>query len=248
MIGYQAGQHQVGNSNLLIIDNQDRTNVAGELSKSLVYGVFAATAADQSLRINGEILGSDGAKFGDVDTNNTVIGTDGTLTMTGTARVINAIWMPATGMKGVGAKAATFIEHGLSGAYQFTDGTDDQVVGSIRVSNRMDRSVAPTISIGWSSTAVTGNCNWQFEYLWRKANEDTTAIAQDTHTTAATVSGTAEGMVFTTFDALALPDSDDICLHFRLTREANTDPPDTLADTAELHGICMSFTSNKQGA
>lgn len=199
------------------------------------------TTPDTKLQVVGD------CKFGDDNTNYTALATDGLQTMVGTARVINTIWLPATGMKSVGAKAAVFVEHGLSGAYQFTDGADDQIVGSIRIPNRMDREVAPTISIGWSATAIVGNCNWQLEYLWTKANEDTNAGAQDTHTEAATVSGTAEGMTLTTFDALDLPDSDDICLHFRLSREADDDPPDTLVGDAELHGICMSFISNKLG-
>ncbi len=54
-IGYRAGDHQTTNSNLLIIDNQDRTNVAGELAKCLIYGTFAAAAADQDLRINADL-------------------------------------------------------------------------------------------------------------------------------------------------------------------------------------------------
>ena len=84
-------------------------------------------------------------------TNYQKISITGVTTLHGSAKRVNSIWIPATGMKGVGAKAAIFVSHGLSGAFQFTDGTDDQVVGSMRIPNRMDRSVAPVIAIGWSA-------------------------------------------------------------------------------------------------
>jgi len=85
-LGYSAGKNQTTNSNLLIIDNQDRTSAALEITNSLIYGVFAAAPANQSLRINGEILGSDGAKIGDGGTTNYLqLGTNGDLSFVGTA-------------------------------------------------------------------------------------------------------------------------------------------------------------------
>ncbi len=54
-LGYKAGYRQTTNSNLLIIDDRERASVAIELSNSIIYGVMAATPANQSLRINAEI-------------------------------------------------------------------------------------------------------------------------------------------------------------------------------------------------
>jgi hypothetical protein len=71
--------------NLLIIDNVQRASVDVEKSNAILYGIMAAAPADQSLRINGEILGSDGAKIGDVTTNYTLFGTNGDLSFAGTA-------------------------------------------------------------------------------------------------------------------------------------------------------------------
>lgn len=51
-LGYFAGAHQTTNSNLLIIDNQDRGSAALELTNCLIYGIFDATPASQSLRFN----------------------------------------------------------------------------------------------------------------------------------------------------------------------------------------------------
>lgn len=87
-LGYQSGYRQTTNSDRLIIDNRDRSSAANEITTSLIYGIFAAAVVDQSLRINGEILGSDGAKIGDGGTTNyTEIETDGTIKFYGAATV-----------------------------------------------------------------------------------------------------------------------------------------------------------------
>jgi len=111
-IGNQAGTYDT-NSNRFIIDNQDRSSAANELTKALMYGVFDADPANQSLRINGEILGSVGAKIGDGGTTNYVeIKSDGEVNLHGTARVKQGIWVDANGIKAPGAKPATEISHG----------------------------------------------------------------------------------------------------------------------------------------
>jgi len=51
-IGYRSGYNQTTNDNLLIIDNQDRTSAALEITNCLIYGVFNATPASQTLRFN----------------------------------------------------------------------------------------------------------------------------------------------------------------------------------------------------
>lgn len=50
-LGYNAGAHETG-SNALYIDNQDRTNTAGDKAGAIIYGVMAAAAANQRLQIN----------------------------------------------------------------------------------------------------------------------------------------------------------------------------------------------------
>lgn len=54
-LGYKAGFRQTTNSNLLIIDNQDRSSAANEANYSLIYGTFAADPNSQSLVINGDV-------------------------------------------------------------------------------------------------------------------------------------------------------------------------------------------------
>jgi len=50
-IGYSAGKYETG-SNKFYVDNQDRSDTAGDQSKALLYGTFASTVAAQSLVIN----------------------------------------------------------------------------------------------------------------------------------------------------------------------------------------------------
>ncbi len=59
-IGYQSGRNQTTNSDLLIIDNQDRGSAAAEITDCLLYGIFNATPASQSLRVNGVLQTSQG--------------------------------------------------------------------------------------------------------------------------------------------------------------------------------------------
>lgn len=51
-LGNQAGYRQTNLSNILIIDNTDRGSAANEITTSLIYGIFAAAAADQILYFN----------------------------------------------------------------------------------------------------------------------------------------------------------------------------------------------------
>lgn len=175
----------------------------------------------------------------------------GNYTLYGNAKVTNAVWVGANAVKAPPTKAADFIDHGISGAWEFSDATDDTIVANMRIPYRMDRSVAPTLTISWSSTTQSADCEWQVEYLWRAADEDTTAAADDTllastDADAYTSSATAEGMVLTTF-TLAAPSATDACLHLRIKRRADLAGDTINGDTTELHGICMSFTSNKLG-
>jgi len=55
-VGFRAGYRQTTNNNLLIIDNQDRGSAANEQANALIYGVFAAAAANQTLQFNASIF------------------------------------------------------------------------------------------------------------------------------------------------------------------------------------------------
>lgn len=192
------------------------------------------------------------AKLGDGGiTNYAALAADGELTLHGTARVLNSIWIGAEGVKAPPTKPATYVDHGIGGAWEFSDATDDTIVANMKISNKMDRNIAPSITLGWSSTTQSAFCEWQIEYLWQSADEDTTAGADDTllsstDADASTSSATAEGMVLSTFPLVA-PSATDVCLHLRIKRRADLAADTINGDTVELHGICMGFTSDKLG-
>lgn len=186
---------------------------------------------------------------------------DGEINLYGTARTTNDVWIDAGAIKAPGSKPATEIAHGTleTPAWQFANqavaGNQETVCWNMRVPNRMDRSVAPAITIGVSTTTIftddavdNETIAFQLEYLWTAVNEDTSAAAQETlsasHALAAVT--VAEGLVLITFTGIDVPSATDACLHCRLTRLSAT--TDTVADTIELHGVCLSFTSNKLGA
>jgi len=81
-LGYLAGWRQTTNSNLLIIDNMDRGSAANELANSLIYGVFGAAAANQSLRINADAITFNGGTNSDI-----------VFTYTGTTKSGSMSWM-----------------------------------------------------------------------------------------------------------------------------------------------------------
>lgn len=194
----------------------------------------------------GGVAGKAGVHFRDEEGNIISLGSGGML-MSGTARIGNDNFVGPTGIKAPGTKPATWVEHGISGVWQFADGDDETIVITYRVPHRMDRSVAPYFHIKWSADGENpGNCEWQLEYLWRSPNEDTTAIAQDTENITVAASATANGLVVSNTPGLDLPSATDNILMVRLKRLA-AGGNDTIADTVELHGVNLHFTSNKLG-
>jgi parallel beta-helix repeat protein len=57
-LGQSAGRYETG-SNAFYVDNQDRTDTAGDKAKALLYGIFDATAANQRLTVNAQFTVSD---------------------------------------------------------------------------------------------------------------------------------------------------------------------------------------------
>jgi len=189
-------------------------------------------------------------RFGDAD-NYFQIDSDGVATLVGTARVKKRLYISADGLKAPGEKPATFVLHGLKGAWQFDDAIEanqETVSGSVKLPDDMDITVAPTFSIGWSANGVSpGNCKWQFEYLYMTENSDTTAAAQETLTIVSTASATSNGLVIAEVSGMDLPGANDKAMFWRITR-LSADAQDTIADTVEMHGDFFEYTANKFGA
>ena len=245
-------------------DEGTNTNTVVKIGgKGTGLGVFRVSDEDDAEYVNitatagTGIIKVDGATPSDLFFNGTTnyvkIAQTGQLTLGGTARITNGLWIDAGGIKAPGAKPATAIAHGTleTPAWQFADqavaGNQETVSWSMRIPSRMDRSVAPNTTIGWSADGVSpGVCEWQLEYLWTAPGEDTGAAAQETLTATGTATATADGLVATTITGIDVPSSTDVCIHCRLTR-LSAGGNDTIADTVELHGICFGFTMNKLG-
>ena len=151
------------------------------------------------------------------------------------------LWIPVQAIKAPLIKPATYVDHGISGAWEFSDNTDDTIVSDMRIPYRMNRNIAPTFNIGWDAGGISaGNSKWQIEYLWRALNEDTTALAQAIEIVVTSSSAVASnGMVMSTIN-MQKPDEDDVCLHLRVKR-LGADTADTIVGVTYLKGICMRF-------
>lgn len=58
--GYRAGLYETG-SNAFYVNNQDRTDTAGDKAKSLIYGTFNSTASSQTLAVNASLTVNPGS-------------------------------------------------------------------------------------------------------------------------------------------------------------------------------------------
>ena len=188
-----------------------------------------------------------GVRIGDVS-NYTQIAPDGEITLVGTARVVKNAWLPFSGLKAPTVSPAVLVDHGVSGAWEFSDGTDDTIVANFQLPFDMDKTVAPVITLGWSTatTVTTETAVWQLEYLYSQLGENTAAAAQATINVSSNAAATTNGLVLAELPTLAVPHADDVCLHTRVKR-LGADGSDDLTDTAELHGMFLKYTSNKLG-
>jgi hypothetical protein len=139
-LGANAGQYDLG-SNSLYIDNQDRTNTAGDKAKALLYGTFAATAAAQQLTINAGtitlngsavtaasltlsattslLLGAAGSAVGNVGFRNATSGTTTLQPATG-ALGTGTVTLPLSGTLAISSGAQTFTGTQTFGAIDAT--------------------------------------------------------------------------------------------------------------------------------
>ena len=181
------------------------------------------------------------------DGNYTEIGSTGTITLNGTARVKRDIWISADGFQGPGTKPATKVDYGIADAWEFTDGTDDTLYARVKLKDDMDKTVGMTIYIWWATpTASAGNCRWQVEYLFRQADEAMDAAADATLVDNFAASTTAKGLVMSTIGTTVVPNASDVCLTMRIKRRAD-EAADTLGEDNYLFGLCVEYTSDKLG-
>jgi len=185
-----------------------------------------------------------GATLGDGGTTDYLsVASDGVVTLYGDARYDDCINITPGAVSAPGSGAATQVARGLDTAWEYADNLVRQTSVTTPLRPNMDRSVAPTLRVYWESPTTSATCKWQLDYIYRKANEDMSTTSGTTVSVDGTSSATANGLVYTDF-TLATPDSDDIEIVMRLTRNGDA-AGDTLGDSAYTHGWKIMYKANK---
>jgi len=223
-------------------------SVVTELAIITREGKFGVGTPDPDARF--DVHGD--ARLGDSDDGNYLnVSSVGVITLVGSARVTRDLWIDAAGIKAPGAKPATEVAFGTLevSAWEFSNegvgANQESVSWRMAIPYDMDRSVGPSLRVGWSS-ASTGNCRWQLKYRWFSEDEDLTQDGEETLTATDAASATANGLVVTDITGIDAPSGTDATIMFKLTR-LSADAADTISDTVELHGVCFNYTSNKLG-
>jgi len=176
------------------------------------------------------------------------IANNGEITLYGDARITEYIQISAGSARAPGIKPATYVTHGIGGAWEFAKAADNEISITFTLQKGTDRTVPFKFIIGWSCGVNTGNVKWEIQYLWRKLNEDTSSSTPDeTVTETVAVSSTANGYQYTVFDIAVLPDSDDRYCTVKIARIGSDDELDTADDVAHYVGIGILYAKNKIG-
>lgn len=133
-LGYYSGNYETG-SNAFYINNQDRTNTAGDKALSLLYGTFNTTAATQTLAINAtlavsEIIGTRAAAA-TIASAATIAPTKSITFISGTAAVVN---ITAIAPFTTGGGTITLIP---TGAFTFTTAGNIALAGTAVVNRAL---------------------------------------------------------------------------------------------------------------
>ena len=154
--------------------------------------------------------------------------------------------IPLGSLRAPGTKPAGFVDYGMTGAWEFSDGSDDTLVQDIRMPADIDLSENPRIGLHWSSPATSGDVVWQLALLPRAIGEDGTAAAEVVKSITETVSTTANGLIVSPFSDISIIDIGDIQLMLRLKR-LGSDAADTAANVAHLHCLHFRYYSVDRG-
>lgn len=153
------------------------------------------------------------------------------------------VWMPAQAVRAPGVKPATYVDHGISGVWQFADAQEEIIVCNLKVPDLANRDESFYICVGWSSPAQNLFCDWEVAYLFTQIDEDTSAVAQQTLQAFCLSSLVANGLVISYFEVVpAQIHDDDVCIHTNVMRDGN-DVGDTLGDVANVHGVALKYTA-----
>ena len=154
--------------------------------------------------------------------------------------------VPLGAIKAPPSKSAELISYGISGAWEFSNNSDDTLIHDMRIPVDIDLSENPLIGLHWSTPATSGDVVWQLELLPRATGENSSAAAEETKLITAADSTTADGLVVSRFSEISIIDIGDVQLMMRLKRLGG-DVEDTVADVAHLHCLYFRYYSVDRG-
>lgn len=252
-LGFSAGYYETG-SDKLFIDNLPRTDEADARIKALIYGVMADAPADQSLRINAEILGSDGAKIGDGGTTNySQFANNGILTMEGTGRVIRHYYLQAGSFTKKAASTPTigWIDDFETWDFATAPGQEQDMFFTMNVPYRHDATATINVEVIWTYDVAAADeakfVRWGLDYT-PVANGETVAGAAtiEIKGDAANLNVNAGKLRHTDLETGMIPDN--ITAHDQVSLRFYRDTADDdYGNVARLVGVHITFTMDKLG-
>jgi hypothetical protein len=143
------------------------------------------------------------------------------------------------------ANPAAIAEHGLGDVIEFTDATQDAVLGTIKIPKGIDTTVQPKLQIEWSGDA-TGDTRLALTYVWIGSDETTdetsgTTVTDD-YSSGTVVKGLTESEV-----QLAGMAAGDMYLQFKIARIADHTNDTIDGQDVNIKDACLLYTINRLG-
>jgi len=143
------------------------------------------------------------------------------------------------------ANPAVMAEHGLGDVIEFTDATQDTVLGTIKVPKGIDTSAQPKLQIEWSGDA-TGDTRFAVTYVWISDDETTDVTSgttvTDDYSSGSVVKGLTESEV-----QLAGMAASDMYLQFKIVRVADHTNDTIDGQDVNIRDACLLYTINRLG-
>lgn len=162
-LGYAAGKYETG-SNAFYVDNQDRTDTAGDKAKALLYGTFNATASSQTLTVNAAVtlpytLAVTGHATLEGVTSTGATGTGNIVFATSPTLVTPALGTPASGVMTNVTGTAAGLTSGITNALKSATTTVDVSAATAPSSGQVLTATSSTTAT-WQTPSGGSGITW----------------------------------------------------------------------------------------
>jgi len=242
--GYYADNQTAGTNNYAIYTNAGTIHAGDKIEFTQTDGNEAIDSlADGYL----DYRATTAHRFGD-GTNQTLIASDGRMTLEGTARHWIGFEIDNTGFKEPTSQTATKVNRGLGTAYAYADGSTEHIHATMRITGRWDDTENIEVILIWETPTTSADCYWDVKYQIKGNDEDmtdvtTTSCAEHVKESSAT----ANGLIHSTFTIpTAAFDAGDKILSLEIYR-LGAEVTDTLGAIAYLHKMIVRGIANNLG-